>query len=130
MEEENRKPKALSKDESNPGKAEKIYLKKDLILTAIIAFLIGAIISAGGFAIERAINKGNRRDFRQDRIQTNIGQGDFRGQSQEMQGDMNRNNLNKQPGKNDQMKQEIGNDFGYAINNGRTTKIKVINLGV
>lgn len=58
-------------------KKEKVFTTKDLVLTAIIACLIGAIITAGGFAI---FNKNHKRDdlrdFKQDGIQRSIGPGD------------------------------------------------------
>ena len=64
--------------EAKQVKVEKIYKTKDLVMTAIIAFLIGAIITAGGFAINKTL-KGGRdlRDFKQNGIQRSIGPGEF-----------------------------------------------------
>jgi len=58
-------------------KKERVFTTKDLVFTAIIACLIGAIITTGGFAI---FNKNHKRDdfrdFKQDGIQRSIGSGD------------------------------------------------------
>ena len=82
-----------SDNNSSNAKKEKIYSKKDIITTAIIAFLIGAIITAGGFAISKTL-KGERgdRDFRPDGIQRNIDKREFDNSqnSNGNQGKMNR----------------------------------------
>ena len=72
-------------------KEEKIYKRKDLITTAIIAFLIGAILTSGGFAISKAL-KGGRRDmdFRQNGIQRNIDRDDLNNGQNDNRGRMNR----------------------------------------
>ena len=72
-------------------KEEKIYKRKDLITTAIIAFLIGAILTSGSFAISKAL-KGGRRDmdFRQNGIQRNIDRDDLNNGQNDNRGRMNR----------------------------------------
>lgn len=109
---ENKEIEAVVSNIDNKGtktfeaKKEKTYKRKDLITTAIIAFLIGAILTAGGFAISKAL-KGGRgdRDFRPNGIQRNINQGDFDTNQDQSgkQGKMNRrgNMQNNQPN-NDQ----------------------------
>ncbi len=72
-------------------KKDKIYKKKDLITTAIIAFLIGAILTSGGFAISRALKGGRKdRDFRPNGIQRNIDQDDLNNAQNNYKGRMNR----------------------------------------
>ena len=78
---ENKEIEAVVLDSENNSfdvKKEKIYKKKDLIITAIIAFLIGAIVTAGGCAISKTI-KGGREDrlFRNNGIHRNIEEKEF-----------------------------------------------------
>ena len=72
-------------------KKEKIYKRKDIITTAIIAFLIGSVLTAGGFAISKAL-KGERkdRDFKPNGIQRNIDQDDLNNGQNDNRGRMNR----------------------------------------
>ena len=73
------------------AKKEKIYKRKDLITTAIIAFLIGAVLTAGGFAISKALKGGRKdRDFRPNGIQRNIDQDDLNNGINDNRGRMNR----------------------------------------
>ena len=59
-------------------KKERVFTTKDLVFTAIIACLIGAIITAGGFAIfNKNHRRGDFRDLKQDGIQTNMGPREF-----------------------------------------------------
>lgn len=106
MEEENRKPKALTKEEKNEvkgAKKERIFKTKDLVFTAIIAFLIGAIITAGGFVIAGKTHRNNDfRNFKQDGIQGNIGPGEFNNNQGQL--DNKQNNSNNQ-NNNNHMKQ-------------------------
>ena len=96
---ENKEIEAVVSNVDNNGtktfeiKEEKIYKRKDLITTAIIAFLIGAILTSGGFAISKAL-KGGRRDtdFRQNGIQRNIDQEDLNNRQYDDRGRMNRRN--------------------------------------
>ena len=75
-------------------KKDKIYKKKDLITTAIIAFLIGAILTSGGFAISRALKGGRKdRDFRPNGIQRNIDQDDLNNGQNDYKGRMNRRGI-------------------------------------
>ena len=84
-------------------KKEKIYKRKDIITTAIIAFLIGAVLTAGGFAISKALKGGRKdRDFRPNGIQRNIDQDDLNNGQNDNRGRMNRrgnmpNNDNQNP---------------------------------
>ena len=72
-------------------KEEKIYKRKDLITTAIIAFLIGAILTSGGFAISKALKGGRRNmDFRPNGIQRSINQDDLNNGQNDNRGRMNR----------------------------------------
>ena len=76
-------------------KKEKIYKRKDIITTAIIAFLIGAVLTAGGFAISKALNGGRKdRDFRTDGIQRNIEQKDINNDQKQNQSSDNKNSSN------------------------------------
>ena len=61
-------------DEKKEGvKKDRYFKKKDLIFTAIVAFLVGAIITATGFTIAGKTHKrGDFRDFKQDGIQRQI----------------------------------------------------------
>ena len=94
---ENKEIEAVVSNVDNNGtktfeiKEEKIYKRKDLITTAIIAFLIGAILTSGGFAISKAL-KGGRRDmdFRQNGIQRNIDRDDLNNGQNDNRGRMNR----------------------------------------
>ena len=93
---ENKEIEAVVSDVDNKGtktfevKKEKIYKRKDLITTAIIAFLIGAIITAGGFAFSKAIKGGRKdRDFRTNGIQRNINQDDLNNGQNGYRGRMN-----------------------------------------
>ena len=96
---ENKEIEAVVSNVDNNGtktfeiKEEKIYKRKDLITTAIIAFLIGAILTSGGFAISKAL-KGGRRDmdFRQNGIQRNIDRDDLNNGQNDNRGRMNRRN--------------------------------------
>ena len=98
---ENKEIEAVVSDVDNNGtktfevKKEKTYKRKDLITTAIIAFLVGAIITTGGFAISKAL-KGRRkdRDFRPNGIQRNIEQKDINNGQKQNQNSRNINNSN------------------------------------
>ncbi len=75
-------------------KEEKIYKRKDLITTAIIAFLIGAILTSGGFAISKALKGGKRNiDYRQNGIQRNINQEDLNNRPNDNRGKINRRGI-------------------------------------
>ena len=72
MEKENKEQKDVA------VKKEKNYKTKDLVLTAVIAFLVGAILASGCFMICGKTNKrGDFRNFKQDGIQRNIEDGRF-----------------------------------------------------
>lgn len=122
---ENKEIEAVVSDVDNNGtktfeiKEEKIYKRKDLITTAIIAFLIGAILTSGGFAISKAL-KGGRRDidFRQNGIQRNIDKEDLNNGQNDNRGRMNRredipsnnqNNNNQNPPSNPNNGQQPNN---------------------
>ena len=94
---ENKEIEAVVSDVDKNGtktfevKKEKIYKRKDLITTAIIAFLIGAVLTSGGFAISKALKGGRKdRDFRQNGIQRNIDQDDLNNGQNDYRGRMNR----------------------------------------
>ena len=94
---ENKEIEAVVSDVDKNGtktfavKKEKIYKRKDIITTAIIAFLIGAILTSGGFAISRALKGGRKdRDFRPNGIQRNIDQDDLNNGQNDYRGRMNR----------------------------------------
>ena len=94
---ENKEIEAVVSDVDKNGtktfevKKEKIYKRKDLITTAIIAFLIGAVLTAGGFAISKALKGGRKdRDFRPNGIQRNIDQDDLNNGQNDYRGRMNR----------------------------------------
>ena len=94
---ENKEIEAVVTDVDNNGektfevKTEKIYKRKDIITTAIIAFLIGAILTSGGFAISKALKGGRKdRDFRTNGIQRNIDQDDLNNGQNDNRGRMNR----------------------------------------
>lgn len=122
---ENKEIEAVVSNVDNNGtktfeiKEEKIYKRKDLITTAIIAFLIGAILTSGGFAISKAL-KGGRRDmdFRQNGIQRNIDRDDLNNGQNDNRGRMNRredipsnnqNNNNQNPPSNPNNGQQPNN---------------------
>ena len=90
MEKENKEEKVVK------IKDEKIYKAKDIVFTAIIAFLIGAILTAGGFTIfNKSHRKGDIRNFKQDNIQRSIGPGEFNNnQGQENRQPNSKNNSN------------------------------------
>lgn len=94
---ENKEIEAVVSDVDKNGtktfevKKEKIYKRKDIITTAIIAFLIGAVLTAGGFAISKALKGGRKdRDFRPNGIQRNIDQDDLNNGQNDNRGRMNR----------------------------------------
>ena len=94
---ENKEIEAVVSDVDKNGtktfevKKEKIYKRKDIITTAIIAFLIGAVLTAGGFAISKALKGGRKdRDFRSNGIQRNIDQDDLNNGQNDNRGRMNR----------------------------------------
>ena len=94
---ENKEIEAVVSDVDKNGtktfevKKEKIYKRKDIITTAIIAFLIGAVLTAGGFAISKGL-KGERkdRDFRPNEIQRNIDKDNLNNGQNDNRGRMNR----------------------------------------
>lgn len=115
MEEENRKPKALTKEENSKAKVEKverIFKTKDLVFTAIIAFLIGAIVVAAGFAICGKNRREDFRNFKQDGIQRNIGPGEF----------------NNNQGQNNDNKQNNGTIQRPDMNNGQPNQNQNSNI--
>ena len=72
------------------------YKTKDLVFVAIIAFLIGAIITATGFTIyNKSRGKEDFRNFKQDGVQRNIGPNGLDGE-QGQTNNPNNNGLNKQ----------------------------------
>jgi len=94
---ENKEIEAVVSDVDKNGrktfevKKDKIYKRKDLITTAIIAFLVGAILTSGCFAISKALKGGKKdRDFRQNGIQRNIDQEDLNNGQNDYKGRMNR----------------------------------------
>ena len=94
---ENKEIEAVVSDVDKNGtktfevKKEKIYKRKDIITTAIIAFLIGAVLTAGGFAISKSLKGGRKdRDFRPNGIQRNIDQDDLNNGQNDNRGRMNR----------------------------------------
>ena len=94
---ENKEIEAVVSDVDKNGtktfevKKEKIYKRKDIITTAIIAFLIGAVLTAGGFAISKALKGGRKdRDFRPNGIQRNIDQDNLNNGQNDNRGRMNR----------------------------------------
>ena len=122
---ENKEIEAVVSDVDKNGtktfeiKEEKIYKRKDLITIAIIAFLIGAIITSGGFAISKALKGGKRNmDFRQNGIQRSINQEDLNNRQNDNRGRMNRrenlpnneeNNNNQNPPSNPNNGQQPNN---------------------
>ena len=94
---ENKEIEAVVSDVDKNGtktfevKKEKIYKRKDLITTAIIAFLIGAVLTTGGFAISKGLKGGRKdRDFRPNEIQRNIDQDNLNNGQNDNRGRMNR----------------------------------------
>lgn len=122
---ENKEIEAVVTDVDNNGektfevKTEKIYKRKDIITTAIIAFLIGAILTSGGFAISKALKGGRRNmDFGPNGIQRNINQEDLNNGQNDNRGRMNRrdnmpnnnqNNNNQNPPSNPNNEQQPNN---------------------
>ena len=112
-------------------KKDKIYKKKDLITTAIIAFLIGAILTSGGFAISRALKGGRKdRDFRPNGIQRNIDQDDLNNGQNDYKGRINRrgnmpnndqNNNNQNPPSLPNNEQQPSNSNAAPNNNDQNT---------
>lgn len=112
MEDENRKPKALTQNAKSNDKEvveKRKFETKDLVFTAIIAFLIGAIITAGGFAIEKTVSRGMHPDFRQNSIQRNFEPGEF---------DNNQSQKNKNGRREQRPNQNGGQNSQTAPNNG------------
>lgn len=101
---ENKEIEAVVSDVDKNGtktfevKKEKIYKRKDLITTAIIAFLVGAIIATGGFAISKALSKGKgNKDFRTNGIHRNIEEKNINNEQKQNRSSnkMNNSNANK-----------------------------------
>ena len=119
-------------------KEEKIYKRKDLITTAIIAFLIGAILTSGGVAIAKGLKGGKRNiDYRQNGIQRNINQEDLNNRPNDNRGRMNRrenmpnndeNNNNQNPPSNPNNGQQPNNSNAVpnlpSNNNGESSTNK------
>ena len=134
---ENKEIEAVVSDVDKNGtkafevKKEKIYKRKDLITTAIIAFLIGAILTSGGFAISKALKGGRRdRDFRTNGIQRNIDQDDLNNGQNDNRGRMNRrgnmpnneqNNNNQNPPSLPNNEQQPNNSNAVPNNNDQNT---------
>ena len=140
---ENKEIEAVVSDVDKNGtktfevKKEKIYKRKDIITTAIIAFLIGAVLTAGGFAISKALKGGRKdRDFRSNGIQRNIDQDDLNNGQNDNRGRMNRrgnmpnndqNNNNQNPPSMPNNEQQPNNSTTPSVpnnNNQNTTSSK------
>lgn len=99
---ENEEIEAVVSDVDNNGtktfevKKQKTYKRKDIITTAIIAFLVGAIIATGGFAISKALSKGKgNKDFRTNGIHRNIEEKNINNEQNRSSNKMNNSNANK-----------------------------------
>ena len=137
MKEENSQIETVVTNVENSGtktfekKAEKIYKRKDIITTAIIAFLIGAIITAGGFTISKTLRRGRGdRDFKQNGIQRNINQEDLNNRPNDNRGRMNRtedipnnnqNNNNQNPPSMPNNEQQPSNSNSAPNNNNQNS---------
>ena len=107
-------------------KKEKIYKRKDLITTAIIAFLIGAVLTSGGFAISKALKGGRKdRDFRPSGIQRNIDQEDLNNGINDNRGRMNRrgNMPNNDQNNNNQNPPSLPNNEQQPNNSNATPSV-------
>ncbi len=79
---------------------ERSFSKKDIIFTAIIAFLIGSIITASGFLIFNKSNKKNDiRNFKDNGIQRNIDLND-ENNSDQNNGQNNKGQMMQRPDRN------------------------------
>ena len=129
---ENKEIEAVVSDVDKNGtktfevKKEKIYKRKDLITTAIIAFLIGAVLTSGGFAISKALKGGRKdRDFRPNGIQRNIDQDDSNNGQNDYRGRMNRrvNMPNNDQNNNNQNPPSMPNNEQQPNNSNATPSV-------
>ena len=129
---ENKEIEAVVSDVDKNGtktfevKKEKIYKRKDLITTAIIAFLIGAVLTSGGFAISKALKGGRKdRDFRPNGIQRNIDQDDLNNGQNDYRGRMNRrgNMPNNDQNNNNQNPPSMPNNEQQPNNSNATPSV-------
>lgn len=129
---ENKEIEAVVSDVDKNGtktfevKKEKIYKRKDLITTAIIAFLIGAVLTSGGFAISKALKGGRKdRDFRPNGIQRNIDQDDSNNGQNDYRGRMNRrgNMPNNNQNNNNQNPPSMPNNEQQPNNSNATPSV-------
>ena len=129
---ENKEIEAVVSDVDKNGtktfevKKEKIYKRKDIITTAIIAFLIGAVLTAGGFAISKALKGGRKdRDFRPNGIQRNIDQDDLNNGQNDNRGRMNRrgNMPNNDQNNNNQNPPSMPNNEQQSNNSNTTPSV-------
>ena len=112
-------------------KKEKIYKRKDIITTAIIAFLIGAVLTSGVFAISKALKGGRKdRDLKPNGIQRNIDQDDSNNGQNDNRGRMHRrgnmpnndqNNNNQNPPSLPNNEQQPSNSNAAPNNNDQNT---------
>lgn len=122
---ENKEIEAVVSDVDNNGtktfevKKQKTYKRKDIITTAIIAFLVGAIIATGGFAISKAFSKGKgNKDFRTNEIHRNIEERNINNE-QKQNGSSNKMN-NSNANKNN--RQNIPNTNNNSQNNNQNNQ--------
>ena len=129
---ENKEIEAVVSDVDKNGtktfevKKEKIYKRKDIITTAIIAFLIGAVLTTGGFAISKGLKGGRKdRDFRPNEIQRNIDQDNLNNGQNDNRGRMNRrgNMPNNDQNNNNQNPPSLPNNEQQPNNSNATPSV-------